>query len=398
VTGEGPRRPSIKVLQVRLSVGSTLLVIGAVATALVISNLFGAARRQVAWAVAASVVAWLLSWVIRVLNRWIPRPLAVLVTMLGFVVLVVGGWVGVRATLRLEIDKLQTALPAAAQDLEQRYDAAASFHLAERTQAFMNSLDERFGTQAQVAAAAGTASTYMVTGVLMLFLLAYGPRFVSAALRQIADPDQRESVAAVLSRASNGAQAYLLIALAQTIAITAICSVVFYLLDLPAPFVLGLLVGWLSAIPYLGIIVSGLAPLLAAATEPHEFTYVVLVALLVGLQLVEAFVIRPRADRRTIRVGPALMLIGTLIGFEAYGIGGAIYGTALLVLLWAVWQAMLDREAWPAPSEPAAIAGAAQPDAAAARPSELQAQPNPVSGAGDVDPIDDREPPLRGPP
>jgi hypothetical protein len=35
VTGEGPRRPSIKVLQVRLSVGSTLLVIGAVATALV---------------------------------------------------------------------------------------------------------------------------------------------------------------------------------------------------------------------------------------------------------------------------------------------------------------------------------------------------------------------------
>ncbi|MGH8937758.1 MAG: AI-2E family transporter, partial [Actinomycetes bacterium] len=369
-------------LQVRLTVGSTLLVIGAVATALVISNLFGAARRPVAWAVAASVVAWLLSWVISVLDRWIPRPLAVLATMLGFVVLVVGGWVGVRATLRLEVDKLRTALPAAAQDLEQRYDAVASFHLAERTQAFMNSLDERFGTQAQVAAAAGTASTYMVTGVLMLFLLAYGPRFVSAALRQIADPDRRESVAAVLYRASNGARAYLLIALAQTIAITAICSVVFYLLDLPAPFVLGLLVGWLSAIPYLGIIVSGLAPLLAAATEPHVFTYAVLVALLVGLQLVEAFVIRPRVDRRTIRVGPALMLIGTLIGFEAYGVGGAIYGTALLVLLWAVWQAMLDREAWPAPSEPAAIAGAAQPDAAATRPSELQAQPNPVSGAG----------------
>jgi predicted PurR-regulated permease PerM len=205
-------------------------------------------------------------------------------------------------------------------------------------------------------------------------------------------------VAAVLYRASNGAQAYLLIALAQTIAITAICSVVFYLLDLPAPFVLGLLVGWLSAIPYLGIIVSGLGPLLAAATEPHVFTYVVLVALLGGLQLVEAFVIRPRADRRTIRVGPALMLIGTLIGFEAYGVGGAIYGTALLVLVWAGWQAMLDREAWRAPSESAAIAGAAQPDAAAARPSELQAQPNPVSGAGEVDPKDDREPPLRGPP
>ena len=107
--------------------------------------------------------------------------------------------------------------------------------------------------------------------------------------------------------------------------------------------------------------------------------------------------IRPRVDRRTLRVGPALMLIGTLIGFELYGFGGAIYGTAVLVLLWAVLQAMPDRQAWPAPSEPAAIAGPAQPEAAAARPSKLEAQPNPVIGAGDdVDPIDNREPPLQG--
>lgn len=380
-----------------MSVGSTLLVIGAVATALVISNLFGGARRPVAWAVAASVVAWLLSWVISVFDRWMARPMAVLATVLGFVVLVVGGWVGVRATLRLEVDKLRTALPAAAQDLEQRHDAAADFHLAERTQALVTSLDERFATQAQVAAAAGTASTYIVGGVLMLYLVVYGPRFVSAALRQIADPDRRESVAAILYQASNGARAYLLIALAQLIAVTAICSVVFYLLDLPAPFVLGLLVGWLSAIPYLGILVSGLAPLLAAAAKPNEFTYFVLLALLVGLQLVEAFVIRPRADRRTLRVGPALMLVGTLIGFELYGVGGAIYGTALLVLLWAVLQAIPDHQAWPASSEPAAIGGAAPPEAAAARPPELQAQPNPVIGANDIDPIGNREPPLRGP-
>jgi predicted PurR-regulated permease PerM len=391
VTGDGPRRPLIKVLQVRLTVGSTLLVIGAVVTALTIVNLFEAARRPVAWAVAASVAAWLLSWVISLLDRWIPRPLAVLTTVLGFVILVAGGWVGVRATLQLEVDKLRTALPAAAQDLEQRYDAAASFHLAQRTQAFVNSLDERFGTQAQVAAAAGTASTYVVAGVLMLFLVAYGPRFVSSALRQIADPVRRESVAAVLYRGSNAARAYLLIALVQTIAITAICSVIFYFLDLPAPFILGLLVGWLSAIPYLGIILSGLAPLLAAATEPHEFTYAVLVALLVGLQLVEALVIRPRVDSRTIRVGPALMLIGTLIGFELYGVGGAVYGTALLVLLWAVLQVMPDRESWPVPSESAVIAGAGQPDAAAAQPSELQAPHNPVSGGGDVDPTVDPE-------
>jgi predicted PurR-regulated permease PerM len=37
------------------------------------------------------------------------------------------------------------------------------------------------------------------------------------------------------------------------------------------------------------------------------------------------------------------MLAGILIGFELYGFGGALYGTALLVLFWAVLWAMPDR-------------------------------------------------------
>jgi predicted PurR-regulated permease PerM len=207
----------------------------------------------------------------------------------------------------------------------------------------VSSLDERFGTQAQVTEAAGTASTYIVTGVLMLFLVGYGPRFVAGALRQIRDPVRQESVSNVVYRASSSARAYLLLTLLQAVAVIGLCFLAFYLLDLPAPFVLGLVVGGLGAIPYLGIILGGLAPLIAAAAEPHEFTYVVLVVLLVGLQILEAVVIRPRVDSRTVRVGPALMLIGTLIGFELYGIGGAIYGTAVLVWLWAVLLAVPDR-------------------------------------------------------
>ena len=96
------------------------------------------------------------------------------------------------------MEKLRTALPAAARELEQRLHAAADFHLAQRTQSFVTSLDDRFGVRAQVAAAAGTASTNVVTGVLTLFLVIYGPRFASAALRQITDPGRRSSVTAAV--------------------------------------------------------------------------------------------------------------------------------------------------------------------------------------------------------
>ena len=344
---DGPVRPPSDVLRVRLTWGPTLLVIGAVVTAAVLVGLFEAAKRPLAWVVAASVVAWLLSWVIGLLDRWIPRWVSILLTVIAFIVLVGGTWVGVSTTVESEMDKLRTALPQAARDLEQRYEAAADFRLVERAQQFVNELDERFGAGAEVSEAAGIASTYVVTGVLMLFLVGYGPRFVSAGLRQITNPERRRTAATVLDQASHTGREYLLFALAQIIVVTGLCSLVFYLLDLPAPFALAVLVGLAGAVPYFGIVLGGLAALLAAVTRAELSVYVALVLLLVGLQALEALVVRPRVDRRTLHVGSAVILIGILVGFELYGFGGAIYGPAALVFVWAILQALPDRSAGP---------------------------------------------------
>src|SRR4029450_9010150 len=203
VSGDGPRRTPVRPLWVTVSLGSTLLVIGAVVAAVGLAGVCVAARRPLAWAAAASVAAWLLSGVVDILGRWVPRGLAVPMTVLGLVLVAGGGWVGVRATLAAEVGALRKGRPAAAGDLETRFRAAADFNLAERTRMFVDDLDDRFGIHAQVTAGAGTASAYLVSGILMLFLIGHGPRFVSAALRQIADPARRASVTAVVDRASH---------------------------------------------------------------------------------------------------------------------------------------------------------------------------------------------------
>ena len=105
MSGDGPRRTPVRPLWVSVSLGSTLLVIGAVVAAIGLANLFVAARRPLAWAAAASVAAWLLSGVVDILGRWVPRGLAVVVTVLGLALVAVGGWVGVRATLAAEVDR-----------------------------------------------------------------------------------------------------------------------------------------------------------------------------------------------------------------------------------------------------------------------------------------------------
>jgi len=351
VGADGPRRSSARSLQVTVTLSSVLLVIGAVVAAIVLGNVIDAARRPLAWVVAASVIAWLVSGVIDIFARRMRRPLAVATTLVALVLLEVGGAGGERATLGVETDRLSTTLPAAARDLEARFHVAADFRLAERTQAFVDRLHDRFGTHAQIIGAVGSLSTYVVTGILTLFMLVYGSRFVAAALEQIDDPTRREALSAILRNASSAGRLYLLIVLAQAAAVVAVCSVAFYLLSLPAPFVLALIVGWLSVVPYFGFVLGGFAPLIAAATRSHAYTYIILSVLLVGFQVLDVTVVRPYAERRSLRVGPTMILIGVLLGYDLCGFAGAFFGMTILVELWALLRAMPDRSYGEPPSD-----------------------------------------------
>jgi predicted PurR-regulated permease PerM len=58
------------------------------------------------------------------------------------------------------------------------------------------------------------------------------------------------------------------------------------------------------------------------------------------LQLFEVLIVRPRVDERTLYVGPALPLIVALIGWEIYGLGGAVYSVLLLILVLAFADAI----------------------------------------------------------
>jgi predicted PurR-regulated permease PerM len=335
---------------VRPTIGSTLLVIAAIGVAAVAGNVFVAARRTFAWTFATLVMAWLVSAVIELLARGMPRALALVLTVLAIGVVGVGTWVGVVASVRAEVNHVRTSLPAAAEKLEQRYDAAAKFRLAQRVHSFVGELDKRFSTRATVSKAAGTAPAYFVTGVLLLFFLGYGPRYLSGALAQIGDSERRDEVAAVLSRASSRARAYVLITLAQVAVVVAVSTLAFYLLDLPAPFVMALLLGSIGAIPYFGFVLGGLPAFLVAAADPDSIVIATVLLLIVGLQFLEIAVVRARVDPRTVRVGPALMLIVAIVGFQIYNFGGAAYAAVALVFALAVIQALPDRAGAAAPS------------------------------------------------
>ena len=89
----------------------------------------------------------------------------------------------------------------------------------------------------------------------------------------------------------------------------------------------------MSHLLVLGIVVGGLPALLLAAGLNGWRDVVILLAAMLVLQVLEIQVVRKRVDRASVHIGPALPAIVALVGYELYGVGGAVYGAAVLVFL-----------------------------------------------------------------
>jgi predicted PurR-regulated permease PerM len=331
--------PSVIRYRLNFSFTSALLGIVAVVAAVVLTGVVSASSRPLGWALAAAIVAMLLTPIVALLGRRLPHWGAIVVSLLIVIIGLGGTWVAVSATLAENVDQITEKAPAAAGDLESRSQLAKDFQLERRVTSFVDDLNSRLGTRAQVQRTASTAPTYVVTGMLMLFLLIYGDRFVNGGLAQIDDKARRERVRGIIDKTVVTGRGYLLASIAKAVAITAVSLVTFVILGLDAAFVLALLVGGLSVIPYLGIVLGGLPALLLTVAFEDNVSLVIVLVLVVGLQLLDGIVIQPRIDERTIHVGPALPLIVGLIGWQLYGLGGAMYGVAVLVMLVALAHA-----------------------------------------------------------
>ncbi|MGH9267062.1 MAG: hypothetical protein ACRD0D_02685, partial [Acidimicrobiales bacterium] len=111
------------------------VVLGAVAAATFAFGVAIASRRTLGWVVACAVVAALVSPLVSILGRWLPRAVAVALALLfvGSAGISVAG--GVLADLDNQFDRLEEEAPRAAASLERSDRAgqmARDFRLEER--------------------------------------------------------------------------------------------------------------------------------------------------------------------------------------------------------------------------------------------------------------------------
>jgi len=220
-TGDQRSQPSSirdlsRSLRVAVAFSSVVALLLVIVLTYAVRSVLSEARHTLALFVAAGISAILLAPLVELLQRWMRRVVAVglaVVLLIGVFGLV--AW-GVLGDINLQIDRLQEAAPKAAAQIEQSQrfgKAAREFRLEERVTEAVDSLSQNTTQQAQKAAR--RVATYTVGGILMLFLLSWGPRMGQGALAQISDERRRTRLDEIGVAAIRNGRNYLLIAIGQ---------------------------------------------------------------------------------------------------------------------------------------------------------------------------------------
>lgn len=217
------------------------------------------------------------------------------------------------------------------------------------------------GATAAAVSTFGALGTFAFIVILGVFLAA-DPDTYSAGLLSLVAPSGRVRAAAVLRQLAYTLRNWLVAQLLSMAVIGALTMIGLWLLDVPLAVVLGVIAALLTFIPNLGPILAAVpAVLLALAADPTRAVWVV--ALYVGVQVIEGNVTTPLIQQRTISLPPALILAAQLFLGGLYGLLGLALATPLVAGVLTLVQLLyvhgfLGTEPGRPAAEPSAIIGA----------------------------------------
>jgi predicted PurR-regulated permease PerM len=297
--------------------------------------------------IAASVIALILNPVVRMLERRMPRGLAIaLIYVAGF-----GALAGIGVLLA---DPVSTQVNRFAKDVPHFVDVA-NRDLA-NVQTWLNNhgikvqIEKQGQTALQtleknVVKSSGSVVSFsrdlltqvvtvsfdlILTLVLSIYLLVYGKQ-IGALVRRIMPPGDgtpEDDFPLLVQRAVFGyVRGQVLFSLIMG-ASAAVALWIFGALGIfPAgqhyALFFGGFYGLMEFIPYIGPIIGPLpAVIVALFNDPISALWVVL--LFVGLQQLEGHFVAPQVFRISLRINPILIILALLIGYQLYGIAGAL--------------------------------------------------------------------------
>jgi len=324
-----------------------LVVLAWLAVLLVAAWLLSHVTHAVLILVLSTVVAFALSPLVDLLQRWLPRVLAIAVAyVVGFAVLF-GLLSVVVMTAASETNTLVHSLPyyaARAQALlPQAVGLLGRFGItpADVNQAQGRLIEYLQGAGTQAASDAfdfvRSVLSAIVDAVLVLilsvYLVANGPRMVALARKQ-APPSQARRVELTISIVNQVVGGYVRGTLTMALLVGFLVGAGMAVLQVRYALLLGILAFFMEFVPVLGVIISGTVCVVIALFQAPLLALFVL-GYFVVVHVIEGDLVGPRVMARSVGIHPAVALLALVAGSELFGVWGALLGAPIAGLLQA---------------------------------------------------------------
>lgn len=187
---------------------------------------------------------------------------------------------------------------------------------------------ERAKSRLRLVRVTARGLSYVGFVVFVSFFLAFDGRMYERGLVLLVPPDQRQVMEDLLE-ALRTALPWWLVGRLSSMAVVAVLTIPgLLLLGIPLAFLLAVIAGLFSFVPFIGPITSVIpAALLALEIGTDKVLWVL--GLYGLVQLLESHVITPAIQQRVASVPPALLLVAQLIVGSLVGIVGLIFATPL---------------------------------------------------------------------
>lgn len=294
-------------------------------------------------------LALVLSFPTRMLSRFVPRGLAILLSFLFVIGLVVLAALYLIPLIAQQLTALVGAVPEIASTAERYLSSALSFL---QNRGLLPADPQQIASRVRndlanaVRSAAGTVlggALGFITGTFSFLLTLFGVIFVGAyllvdvrrfkaAFLRAAPHDYRRDAKTLWEAFGDSLSKYLG-GLVFVLAIQGVISAVgLIILGVPYPLVLGAWVSVTAVIPYLGAWL-GAIPALVIALTVSPTTALLTAVLFLGIQQLEGNFLTPKIQGDTLRVHPILVLLAVIIGGGLAGILGVIVAVPALAVL-----------------------------------------------------------------
>ena len=306
--------------------------------------------------VAAAVVALILTPPVHLFERWMPRGIAIFVVYVLCFAVIAGIGVLLATPVANEVAGLAHNFPQIVHHANQRLDSiqhwltthGINIQIKTQGQTALQTLQrdvlKRSGaivsfSRSLLSGLVTIGLDLVLTLVLSVYLLVYG-REIGALARRLMPPGDgtpEDDYPRLVQQAVSGyVRGQLLFSLVMGTSAT-LALTLFGLLGIFPPgseyaVFFGVFYGLMEFIPYVGPIIGPIPAVLVGLLE-SPLTALWLILLFIALQQLEGHVVAPQVFRISLRINPILIILALLIGYQLYGVAGALVALPVIAVL-----------------------------------------------------------------